>query len=202
MENIGIFGGSFEPIHLAHLIIADLLIEKYELSKCILIPTHKSPFKINETSDKLFTDELRLKLLELSTEDNPKFVIEKFEIERNEVSYTIDTLNYLKRKYLNTNFFLLIGNDQAESFHKWKDWEKIIENAQVVVANRKSKLQVQKYDFEILKPNIKIEYLNNPIIDISGTEIRNRILLNKSIRYFLHNSAYNFLKSIRFHNLQ
>jgi nicotinate-nucleotide adenylyltransferase len=202
MDKIGIFGGSFEPIHLAHLIIADLFVEKYSLSKCLLIPTHQSPFKINHSEKPIFTKELRIKLLELSIKENSKFIIEDYEINRDKISYTIETLIFLKEKYKNTKLYLLIGNDQAESFHKWKDWEAITDLAQIVIANRKTPTQNKKYEFELLKPNLKLEFLQNPIIEISGTEIRNRILNNQSIKYFLHNSAYNFLKSIHFHNLQ
>ncbi len=173
--NIGIFGGSFDPIHEAHLHIAQCFAEQCNLDKCLFIPANISPFKLNNT-DAMFTAEQRMAMIEEAVAGNNHFEICDYELKNTEISYTIDTLNFVKNKYMNLNLFLLIGTDQAIEFNKWKDYRGILEMAQLVIAKRVGSCtnNEKKIINSILYPHIPI-WLNHNMMPISSTAIRNQI---------------------------
>ncbi len=191
---IGIFGGTFDPVHIGHLIIAERFCEIMELDKCLLVPSYLSPFKIEKNP--IIPIEIRLKLLELAIRTNPIFEIETYEISRQEVSYTIDTIKYLGAKYPNGELYLLIGSDQASEFHLWKEFKEIMSLAHICIAKRKLEFELNVFPFELyINSEAKQRYkLNTPIIEISSTEIRERIKGGKSVEYLLPSTVYNFIK--------
>jgi nicotinate-nucleotide adenylyltransferase len=191
---IGIFGGTFDPVHIGHLIIAERFCEIMELDKCLFVPTYLSPFKIEKNP--IIPIEIRLKMLEIAINSNPIFEIETYEISRQEVSYTIDTIKYLQSKYPNDELYLLIGADQAKDFHLWKDFKEIMSILHLCVAKRGLDYELNVYPFELyLNNNSKQIYkLNTPIIEISSTEIRERIKEGKTVEYLLSANVYNFIK--------
>ncbi len=165
---IGIFGGTFNPVHRGHITIANNFRDKYHLDKLVFIPNNVSPFKTDFID--IAPAEHRLKMLELAIADEADFSIDDFEIMRDEVSYTIDTVNYMKEKYPNAQLLLLIGTDQAINFHKWKDYNTILQKAIVVIARRRS-ADIEKQ--EQISPALKNSaFLDNDYIDISSSEIR------------------------------
>ncbi len=166
---IGIFGGTFNPVHNGHLQIAREFKNKFALDKVLFIPNYISPFKTG--LDEVAPAQHRLKMLELALEGEPDFEIDDFEIKRDKVSYTIDTVEYLKSKYPDANLLLLIGADQAAGFEKWKDYDKILQKVLVVVAARNSDGSTQ----EISKSLRNSAFLNNDLIDVSSSQIRERI---------------------------
>ncbi len=171
----GIFGGSFNPVHNGHLKIALDFKDKFELDRVLFIPNNISPFKI--VLDDLAPAKHRLKMLEIVLKDYPSFEIEDFEIKRTGISYTSDTIRYLKQKYPQDKFMLLIGTDQASSFHKWKDFDYILRELVVVIANRNSNVPPAE-----LPPALNnAPKLNNELINISSSEIRDRIRKGQSI---------------------
>lgn len=186
-KRIGIIGGTFNPIHIAHLIIAETFFYQLKLDYCYFVPAYISPFKKEET-DKLASPEQRLEMLKLSLVDNQKFGIDTFEINNKEVSYTIRTIEYFSKKFSADDLFYLIGDDHAKNFEKWKDWTKIIEMAQLCIAKRK--IFINENEIFDINKNLTINnkfpiWLDNPLIEISSQNIRERIRNNKSIKYLV-----------------
>ena len=171
-SKIGIFGGTFDPIHLGHLITAQYVLEQRKLQKIIFIPCNISPHK---TMIKSTTSFHRLKMLRIALKDYPYFEYSAYEIDKGEISYTLDTLNELKKNY--SEIELIIGFDNLISFDTWREPDKILELAKLVVMKRsveKEVKQIHKYFGEAI-------YVQTPTIEISSTEIRRRIIANKPI---------------------
>ncbi len=169
MQNIGIFGGTFDPFHIGHLTIVKCFIEKCSLDKCFIVPAKCSPFKVDKNN--LYNNNERIKTIKKYIKGIDKLEISLYEVNNpNPVSYTIDTINYYKNKYNIADIFLLIGYDAAIHFEKWKDYKTILDIAGIVIANRG-----EDNDKEILKKIFVNGYidLNNPLINISSTSIRN-----------------------------
>lgn len=168
----GIFGGTFNPIHNGHMKIALEFKDKFELDRVLFVPNNISPFKSGH--EDIAPAKHRLKMLELALAEYPFFEIDDFEIKRDVVSYTIDTIRFLKKKYKNDEFLLLIGTDQANSFDKWKDFNIILQEVLVVIANRTSfgsKSETTEIS-SVLKNSV---HLNNELINISSSEIRGKV---------------------------
>lgn len=193
-KKIGLFGGSFNPIHNAHLYIANRFLNYFNLDKVLFIPAYNSPFKKRE---EYFTgDQHRLRMLEIALEDYPFFKIENYELMRKEVSFTIDTINYLKNKYESeTQFFLLIGSDQAVDFHRWKDWNNILKSVKLCIAARNSYQNI--FNTEVLNymenNNINFEILDSVLIDISANEVRNKIKNNFDISELIPEKVMDYI---------
>jgi nicotinate-nucleotide adenylyltransferase len=168
--NIGLFGGTFDPIHIGHITIAECFVQVCELDVCYFIPAKCSPFKQSKIN--MFSDGERCKLLAEAIKDNPKFLLSKYELEHDSISYTSDTLQYFKALYPNDKIFLLLGTDQTIKFNEWKNYEWIIDNATIVIATRPEPLPAtdKKHIDEIFKHHCI--WLNNPIVDITSTKIR------------------------------
>ena len=122
--NIGIVGGSFNPIHIAHLIIADRFVDQMELDVCYFVPAYQSPFKQGDSS--LASAEDRLAMVKDATQQHDKFRVSDVEIQRGGVSYTIDTIRYFAEQHPGANISFLIGSDQAVEFVRWNQWDDIL----------------------------------------------------------------------------
>ena len=166
MKNkVGIYGGSFDPIHLGHLITARSVMEIRNLSEIIFVPTNKSPLKLDieaaSTKDRFI-------MTKLSVEKYDTFNVSDYEINKTEISYTINTVKYLKEKY--GNIELIIGYDNFLIFDKWYKWEEILDLVDVVVLRR--------FYEEAIEPTIqsdKFVFVDSPTIQISSTMIRERV---------------------------
>ncbi|MPM78807.1 Nicotinate-nucleotide adenylyltransferase [bioreactor metagenome] len=179
MKKIGLFGGTFSPIHLGHITIAECFMKKCDLEICFFIPAKKSPFKLNQTD--MFSDIERCQKIEEAISTNPCFKLSKFELENTDVSYTINTVLYFHKIYNDAQLFLLIGSDQAIKFHLWKDYKKILELVTVVIATRPEKINDnEQKQIESNFENHQIILLNNKIIDITSTKIR-EMIKNKTL---------------------
>ncbi|WP_322941737.1 nicotinate-nucleotide adenylyltransferase [Mycoplasmopsis canis] len=157
---IGIYGGSFDPIHKGHIKLAKYAIKALNLDKLLIIPAYVSPFK-----NKGISIEDKINMIELVLEQKMELCL--FEAKRNTVSYTIDTIKYLKNKYPNDELFLIIGSDNLPKLHKWKDVDQIFSLSNLVVLKRTkniSKTNLKKYHGILM---------DNPIIDYSSTMVRN-----------------------------
>jgi len=182
---VGIYGGTFDPIHLGHLITAQLVLEKRNLKKIIFVPCNISPFKINENHT---LANHRLNMTRLAITDYPQFDISDYEIEKGEVSYTIDTLRMLSRYYAKME--LIIGFDNLLLFHKWKESDEIIKLAKLTVLNRKS-----ENNFKPNKYFRLANFVNTPIIEISSSMIRERIKNNLPIDFLVPQKVQNYIKA-------
>lgn len=186
---IAILGGTFDPPHLGHLILADTVLKELNYDKVLFIPSKIPPHK-NISGE--VSNEDRLNMLKLSIEDDKRFSFDDYELKSEGISYTIKTLNYLYENYdIDGKIALIIGADLIKDFHKWKEPEKISELANIVAVNREESDNLDKENIE--QYNIKI--IIAPRIDISSTLIRERIKKNKAFRYFLNDKVYNYIIS-------
>ena len=191
MKPVGIFGGTFDPIHNGHLITAQAVREIRNLEKIIFIPASISPHKVEIAS---IQAEHRLKMVNLAIEGTPYFESSDIEIKRGSVSYTIDTLRELKKKYKDIE--LIIGYDNILDFYTWKEPDEIFAQVKVVVLRRKtSEVPVKKDRFYQ-----SAYFVDTPTIEISSSEIRQRVANNLSIDFLVqpkvkeYISKYNLYK--------
>ena len=177
MKKVGIFGGSFNPIHIGHLALANYLCEFSHLDEVWFMVSPQNPLKRN---DKLWDDELRLELARLATEDYPKFKVCDIEFQLPRPSYTIHTLNALKEAYPGHEFTLLIGADNWKLFPNWKASDEIIAHHKVLVYPRPG----YEIDESTLPANVQL--VNTPLLEVSSTFVRESLKQGKDVRYFLH----------------
>jgi len=182
-NEILLFFGSFNPIHIGHTAIANYLCEFCNIHELWFVITPQNPFKKAST---LLNDRDRQYLTQLAIEDYPKFRVSDIEFYLPKPNYTIDTLTYLKEKYPNLNFSILIGGDNLESLHKWKNYRKILDNFKIYVYKRPC------YELPKFK-NANITIVDAPQMEISSSFIRNAIKENKDIRYFLPPKVYDYI---------
>ncbi len=176
MKAVGILGGTFDPIHLGHLITAQAVREIRKLDKIIFVPALISPFKTNnQTAEAVH----RLKMVRLSVEDIPFFDCSDIEIKRGNISYTIDTL--IKMKEIYKNIELIIGLDNIIDFKNWKEPDSILKTAKVVVLKRETSIEPKGKD----KYYNSVEFVETPIIEISSSEIRKRVADNLPIDFLV-----------------
>lgn len=185
MKKVGIIGGTFNPVHMAHLIIADIAQETAELDEVLFIPTGCSYLK---DPDEIAPAKDRVSMTGLAIEDNPSFALSTIEVEREGRSYTCDTLMELKERYPEQEYYLIIGADNLFSMEEWKNPEIIFENCRILAAIRGGK---KRNDMEeqiaYLEQKYKADITLLPIkhIDISSSMIREKVAAGKSIRYML-----------------
>jgi nicotinate-nucleotide adenylyltransferase len=173
--NIGLFFGSFNPIHTGHLIIANHFLNETKLDRIWFVVSPVNPFKIN--SD-LLDERARLILVNIAIQNDERIAASDVEFQLSKPSFTINTLLFLKDAYPDHEFSIIMGSDNFRDLDKWKDYEDIISNNKILIYLRTG--------FEIKnKFNADAEVLNAPILDISSTEIRKLIEKRKSIRYLV-----------------
>lgn len=185
-QRIGIIGGSYNPVHLAHLIIADRFAEQMKLDRIFLVPTYRSPFKLEKDGTEVASAEHRTAMLRLAVEYYPQFEIDTVEIHREGVSYTIDTVRYFKEQYPDAELFLLIGSDQAAAFTKWKDWQEIIHQVRLCVARRPHTIppEVERIlSFTLSDDEGEPQWIDAPLMAFSSTDIRFRVSNGHSIKF-------------------
>lgn len=182
---VGLFFGSFNPIHVGHLIIANSMVEVTDFDQVWFVVSPQNPFKKSNTLAHEFD---RLDMVELAIEGNFNLRVTDVEFSMPKPSYTIDTLTYLAEKYPQHNFKLIIGEDNLYSFHKWKNYEMILEHFGLYVYPRPN-----SKESEIKKhPNVRM--VKAPLLDISATYIRNLVRKNKSLRYLVPEKVEQFIK--------
>lgn len=174
--SIALYFGSFNPIHIGHLIIAQSVLLQPEIEKVWFVVSPQNPFK---KSEGLLAESKRYYLAQIATEDNPDFFVSNIEFSMPKPSYTSDTLAYLKEKYPEKEFSLLMGGDNMANIHKWKNYESILNHHKIYVYKR-SDIQKEEY-----ATHENVHYLNVPLMDISSTLIRERIKAKQSIQYLV-----------------
>jgi nicotinate-nucleotide adenylyltransferase len=180
----GVYGGTFDPVHNGHLITAMAVKELRNLDKIIFIPSYIAPHKIGkQRSSSLY----RIEMLKLAIEGIPFFDYSQFEIEKKGVSYTIDTLKYLKNEY--DEIELIVGYDNLLEFKTWKEPDEILKLVKLVVLNRKvAEEPVEKDRFYY-----NAEIIDTPSIDINATEIRKRVRENKPINFLVPDAVMEYI---------
>ena len=180
---IGLYFGTFNPIHIGHLTIANHLAEHSDLDQIWFVVTPLSPFKKKSS---LLDNYQRLEMVHLATKDYDKL---------KQPNYTIDTLTYLFEKFPNYEFALIMGEDNLKSLHKWKNYELILENHDIYVYPRLSEGKVETE----FSDHPRIHHVNAPIMELSSTFIRNAIKEGKNVRPMLPEHVWKYLDEMNFY---
>ena len=190
--NIGLFFGSFNPIHIGHLVIANHLVEHSNLDQVWFVVTPHNPFKKKSS---LLDNYQRLEMVYRATKDYNTLKPSDIEFNLPQPNYTINTLVYLQEKYPDYKFSLIMGEDNLKSFHKWKNYELILENHHIYVYPRNSKghTETQFTDHK------QIHNVEAPIMELSSTFIRNSIKEGKNIQPMLPEHVWEYLDEMNFY---
>lgn len=194
VKKVGIIGGTFNPIHMGHLILAEHAYSEYELDEILFIPTGISHFKDPSI---VLDKKVRISMTGGAIEDNPHFALSTIETDRPGNSYTYETLNELKKYNPDTDYYLIVGADALFQMEEWMHPEMIFKDAKILVAVRKGQSHEELKDKakELTdKFGARIFILNTPYIDISSTEIRERIKQGKSVRYMIAEHTLNYIE--------
>ena len=181
---IGLFFGSFNPVHVGHMIIANYMATQTDLDYVWMVVSPQNPFK---SKSSLAKDYDRLHLLKLAIGDNPNLEASNIEFGLPKPSYTIDTLTYLKELHPDKTFSLIMGGDNLASFHKWKNHELIIRDHEIYVYTRPS------HDISRWKDHEKVHTFDAPLMQISASYIRGCIRDGHSVQYLVNEAVYEYL---------
>ena len=192
-KEIGIFSGSFNPIHIGHLILVNYMCEFTHLQEVWLVVTPHNPLK---TKKDLLDEQTRLKMVQLALTQYKKIKVSDIELKLKRPSYTINTLEKLSEDHPDCNFTLIIGGDNWTIFNKWKDYNKIIEKYKILIYPRQgTEIIIPDY----LKKTINI--VTAPIVEISSTFIRKSINEGKDMRAFIPPLVYDYIKQNKLYEL-
>lgn len=184
MSAVGIFGGTFDPVHVGHLITAQAVREIRKLEKIIFIPAFISPHK---TDIRILDPEHRLNMLKLALGETRYFEYSDLEIKKEDISYSVQTLRELKKTYKNLE--LIIGSDNIFDFKTWKEPDEIIKLAKLIVLKRKSSIEPD-YKDKYYKSAVFVE---TPTIEISSSDIRSRVARGLSVKYLVTDKVMNYI---------
>ncbi|NRS88701.1 nicotinate-nucleotide adenylyltransferase [Flavobacterium sp. 7E] len=189
---IGLYFGTFNPIHVGHLIIANHMAEHSDLDQVWMVVTPHNPHKKKST---LLDDFHRLHMVHLATEDYAKIKPSDIEFKLSQPNYTVNTLVHLEEKFPSHDFSLIMGEDNLKSLHKWKNYEVILQNHNIYVYPRIS----SKAENLELKDHPRIHIIDAPIVEISSTFIRNNIKEGKNIQPLLPNKVWEYIDHNNFY---
>jgi nicotinate-nucleotide adenylyltransferase len=193
--NIGLYFGTYNPIHVGHLIIANHMVDYTELDQVWLVVSPQNPFKAKAT---LLADYHRLALVNIAVEGNKKLKASNIEFDLPKPSYTIDTLTFIKEKHPEHNFSIIMGEDNLRSFHKWKNYEQIIANYNVFVYPRILTEQNESSTPLINHPKVTI-CKDVPLMKISASFVRKAIKDKKDVQYLVSEPVFTYLKEMHFY---
>ena len=193
MKKIGLFFGSFNPIHIGHLILANYILENSDMDELWFVVSPQNPFKDKKS---LLKDHNRLDMVQLAIKNYPNMRASSVEFSLPKPSYTIDTLTYLHEKYPDYSFSLIMGEDNLNGLAKWKNSEHLIANHQIIVYPRA--FEGEKKDHEYLQHE-NISLIKAPVIEISATEIRSMIKAGKNVRPMLPPEVFEYLDGSAFY---
>ncbi|MCL5267943.1 MAG: nicotinate-nucleotide adenylyltransferase [Bacteroidetes bacterium] len=186
--NVGVFGGTFNPPHMAHLVAAESVRDHLKLDKIIFVPAAIPPHKLNE---KVIPAQHRLQMVKLATGNNPLFEVCEIELCRKGPSYTIDTILELKKKSPEYALHLIMGIDLLIDFGTWRSPDRILEECKIVAMNRPG-FDLAMVDKDLL---LRVEVVNVPSVDISSTSIRRRVGSGRSIKYLVPSAVEDYIRS-------
>ncbi|MCB0401311.1 MAG: nicotinate-nucleotide adenylyltransferase [Flavobacteriales bacterium] len=198
---IGLYFGTYNPIHVGHLIIANYMADHTDLDEVWLVVSPQNPLKEKAS---LLSDHHRLALVRIAIEDNPKLKVSNIEFDLPKPSYTSTTLSYLQEQYPNHRFALIMGEDNLRTFHKWKNHEEIIGNHTIYVypralteQERKEQIQDQTENDFNNHPNVR--YCDAPVMKVSSSFIRHAIKDKKDVRYLLTEPVFQYVTEMHFY---
>lgn len=192
-KKIGIMGGTFDPIHIGHLMLAEQAYDKFELDKVLIMPAGNPPHKDHEVSA---LTKHRVQMTRLAIEGNKHFELSTIEVERTGYTYTYETLENLKKENPDAEYYFILGADSLMEIHKWREPEKIFQCATVLVAaryNLESKELNNKIKEVAKEYQGKLYLLDTPNIDLSSTLIRTLVSAGKSIKYYVSGDVERYI---------
>ncbi len=190
MHKTALFFGTFNPIHIGHLIIAEYIVENYDLKELWFVITPSNPLKKKSS---LLDEHHRYYMVNLAIEDDGRFRASDVEFKLPYPSFTAHTLAYLQERYPNKEFVLIMGEDNLESIEKWKNWEFILENYQIYVYPRVG------YDGGKYKNHTSVTLIDAPRIEISATYIRESLKVRKKVKYMLPAKVEQYIDEMGFY---
>lgn len=196
MAAVGLYFGSFNPVHIGHLAIAGYMKEFTNLDQIWFVVSPQNPFKQKET---LLADHHRLYLVELAIGDNDALKPSDIEFHRPVPSYTIDTMAWLTEKYPQHKFFLVMGEDNLYTLHKWKNASELVSRYPLYIYPRRDVVKKQNDLLDEILTMASIKWVKAPLIDVSGTFIRNGIKRGKNMSYFLHPAVWKYIVDMHFY---
>jgi nicotinate-nucleotide adenylyltransferase len=196
MAVIGLYFGSFNPIHIGHIAIAGYMTEFTGLDQVWFVVSPQNPLKKKET---LLADHHRLYMAQQAIGDNDKLKASDIEFKLPVPSYTIDTLTYLNEKYPKNEFCPVMGEDNLYTLHKWKNIDELIKKYTFYVYPRPYSIKPDSLQLDIILSNAKICNVKAPLMDISGTFIRDGIKNRKDMSYFLSPPVWKYIKEMHFY---
>ena len=186
---IGLYFGSFNPIHIGHLAIANYMVEYSDMEKLWFVVSPQNPLKEKKS---LLAEHHRLRLVETAIDGDLRFKASDIEFHMPQPSYTIDTLTYLKEKYPEHEFVLIMGEDNLKSLHKWKNHQEILSNHQIYVYPR---------DYQTIHKSIydNVIVVEAPLMEVSSSFIRKAIKDKIDVSYFMHDKVADYVKEMHFY---
>ena len=194
-KKVGLFFGTFNPIHIGHLIIANHMAEFSELDEVWLVVTPHNPHKKKNT---LLEDTHRLAMVRIATEAYPKLKASTIEFDLPQPNYTVNTLAVLEEKYPDKEFCLIMGEDNLKNLHKWKNYEVILERYPIFIYPRISE-NLERDANLILEKKASVTLINAPIVELSSTFIRKNIAINKNIKPMLSKNVWHYIDEMNFY---
>lgn len=188
---VGLFFGSFNPIHVGHLVLANYMLEFTDLEKVWFVISPHNPLKQKSS---LLHEHHRLQLVQIAIENNNRLKASDVEFKLPQPSYTVNTLAHLQEKYPDHRFALIMGADNLVSFHKWKNYEAILEHYELYVYPRQD-----SFPDTVLSTHPHVKLIPAPRIEISSTMIRQAIKDKKDVRYFLPAEVWEYVKEMHFY---
>ena len=185
-RRIGIFGGSFNPPHIAHLLVAELISEQFDLDHVLWLTNFQSPLKNVED---IAPASHRLAMTRLAIEGNERFSVSDLEVRRGGISYTIDTIRTLQDAHPHVDFRLIAGSDSLADFDTWREPQEILDRVRLIIFRRPASEAVTF----TAGLEARIDYADAPLFDVSATVIRNRIRAQKSIRYMVPEAVRSYI---------
>lgn len=197
---IGIFGGTFDPIHIGHLIIAEHARDELGLNRLLIIPAFMPPHKQGR---RIIDATHRYEMARLATAENPKFEVSDIEMKRHGVSYSVETLHIIQAKVkVLSEYYFIVGSDMLPELHTWKEIDRFVEMCTFVVAVRPGfkKQNWKKTGLglsEETREKVLANPLENPLVDVSSTDIRKRVAEDKSIHYMVPKDVEEYIHKHR-----
>lgn len=195
MTKIAIMGGTFNPIHIGHLVCAEEAVSHYGLDRVLFMPTGTPPHKDIEAG---ISSEDRYRMTEIATSGNPRFEVSRYEIEKKQVCYTVDTLRHFRAELPEAELFFITGTDAVVEILEWKDPEEILELATLIAATRPG-FPLDRIPGRIreLMEEGRVQVMEIPCIGVSSSLVRERVAAGRSIRYLVPEGVERFIEKER-----
>jgi len=193
IKKTGLFCGSFNPIHIGHIVIAGYMAEFTDLDEVWFVVSPQNPLKKKES---LLGDHHRLTMVNIAIADDSRFRASGIEFKLPRPSYTVNTLAALQEKYPNRQFALIMGSDNLQTFNKWRNYEKILIEHKLYVYPRPG------FDGGAFREHPSVIWTDAPLMDISSTFIRQAIAMKKDVSYMLPTTVYKYIKEMHFYSMR